>query len=58
MPYTAPVRDLAFALAQAADVHRLDAVMPGLDAAMIEAVLSGAAQRPAFVLRHAQDEGY
>ena len=50
MAYRAPVRDLAFALTEAAGLERLSAVMPGLDAEIVAAVLEAAGELAQGVL--------
>jgi len=50
MTYKAPVRDLAFALTEAADFGRLAAAFPGADAETVAAVLEAAGQFAGDVL--------
>ena len=50
MSYRAPVRDLAFALFEAAGLERLAPFVPGLDRPMAEAVLEAAGELAAGVL--------
>src|SRR5579864_449001 len=50
MTYKAPVRDLAFALAEAADYGRLAGAFPDADAETVTAVLEGAGQFAGDVL--------
>ena len=49
MTYQAPIREIAFAL-QAADIGRLEPLVPGLDGAMTEAVLDAAGELASGVL--------
>src|SRR5215472_6003462 len=50
MTYKAPVRDLQFALATAADFANLEKLFPDLDAETVSAVLEGAGALAADVL--------
>jgi alkylation response protein AidB-like acyl-CoA dehydrogenase len=50
MTYQAPVRDIAFALYAAADLARLEALVPGLDREMTSAVLEAAGELASGVL--------
>ena len=50
MAYRAPVKDLAFALFEAAGLDRLQPYVEGLDADMVDAVLEAAGELAAGVL--------
>jgi hypothetical protein len=50
MSYQAPIRDIAFALYAAADLNRLQPLVEGLDADVVQAVLEGAGELASGVL--------
>ncbi|HEX4098447.1 MAG TPA: acyl-CoA dehydrogenase family protein [Caulobacteraceae bacterium] len=50
MSYQAPIRDIAFALYAAADLERLQPLVEGLDADVVQAVLEGAGELASGVL--------